>query len=258
MFKSTHYKLSFLILSFIYVSCEKNDLPITSVDNSNTNFEYNIITNSLSLNPIYLACFEGVGTFYDTTDKTGNCSEEYPADGLYAAMNAAQYDNSNVCGSYIEVFHRNTTKSVIVKVLDRCPECPKGNIDLSRTAFFNLSIPSQGIIDIAWRFLPDPNNITISTRVKEGSSRYWFAMQILNHKYMISKLEVKNAKGDYEVMPRQLYNYFIDNDGVFNGQLPEGPYDIRITDINGNVINTKIPLKIGVLHNTNAQFPIVN
>jgi expansin len=241
-------KISIFMSVLFLISCNKNDINQTVVE---TGSSY-IATDKIS--SLYKTTFIGKATFYEGSIM-GNCSEEYPSNQLYAAMNQTQYDNSNACGACAEVSRQGTTKKVVVKILDRCPECPNGNIDLSKTAFLKIGTVAEGIIPISWKYIECPNLPKISIRIKEGSSRYWIALQIRNHKYMVKKLEIKNNNGVYETLPKEIYNYFIDNNGIFNGNGPDGPYSLRITDVSGNIITTNIPLRVGSITQTNVQFP---
>ena len=214
-------------------------------------------TFSERLNALYTTNFSGEGTFYTPTG-LGNCSQGYPGNKMYAAMNKPQYNNSNACGSYVEITRKGTNKKVIVKILDQCPECPQGNIDLSKEAFLKLGTANEGRIPITWKYIKQPGTVKIAARVKTGSSRYYFSLQILNHRYMIKKVELKNSNGVYVTANRQSYNYFLDNNGVFDGNGPDGPYNVRITDINNNVVTARIALRPGAVQTTTLQFPIAN
>ncbi|CAM4082060.1 MULTISPECIES: expansin EXLX1 family cellulose-binding protein [Flavobacterium] len=238
----------------LLVACSQDDTIMQQDEKATKEENYNF---SQKLANIYKNTFNGSATFY-TSNGMGNCSEEYPTSQLYAAMNNSQYNNSNACGSYIEVTRKGTNKKVIVKVLDQCTECPYGNVDLSKTAFLKLGTESEGIIPITWKFVKQPNNNKIAVRIKTGSSRYYFSLQILNHRYMVQKVEVKNHLGVYVTIPRQSYNYFLDSNGVFDGNGPDGPYDVRITDVNGSVVNTRINLTINTKITTTVQFPVSN
>ncbi|NJM80691.1 MAG: hypothetical protein HC854_15735 [Flavobacterium sp.] len=243
--------LSIVLFGLLSISCEQEEITINSDEKTgNSSF-------SEKLNSIYTTNFSGQATFYTPTG-LGNCSEEYPTSKMYGAMNKPQYNNSNACGSYVEITRTGTTKKVIVKILDQCPECPQGNIDLSKEAFLKLGTESEGIIPITWKYIKQLGEAKISVRVKTGSSRYYFSLQILNHRYMVKKVELKNKNGVYVVANRQSYNYFLDSDGVFDGSGPDGPYDVRITDVNDNVVTAKIGLNVGVIKATNVQFPITN
>jgi expansin len=241
--------LSIVFMGLLIASCNQSEIDqptenVTKVSNVGD-----------KLSSLYTSNFTGEGTFYSPTG-LGNCSEEYPSDQMYAAMNKSQYDNSNACGSYVEITRKGTTKKVVVKILDQCPECPKGNIDLSKSAFLKLGTAVEGRIPITWKYIAQPNTSNIAVRAKEGSSRFYLAMQIRNHRYMIKKLEIKNAKGVYTNAVRQSYNYFLDTNGVFDGNGPDGPYDIRITDVSGNVVTTKVNFRVAKVLETNVQFPI--
>ncbi len=243
--------LSIVLFGLFTTSCEQDEINVTTDEKiENASF-------SERLSSLYTSNFTGQATFYTPTG-LGNCSEAYPSSKMYGAMNRTQYNNSNSCGSYVEVTRIGTTKKVIVKILDQCPECPQGNIDLSKEAFLKLGTAVEGRIPITWKYIKQPGDAKISVRVKTGSSRYYFSLQILNHRYMIKKVELKNKNGVYVVANRQSYNYFLDNNGVFDGSGPDGPYDVRITDVNDNVVTARIGLNVGVIRATNVQFPITH
>ena len=91
----------------------------------------------------------GEGTYYDA-DGTGNCSfDASPGDLMVAAINAADYQSAALCGACLEVTGPNG--SVRVRVVDQCPGCAHGDLDLSRQAFQRLSPLSAGRIPITWR-----------------------------------------------------------------------------------------------------------
>ena len=71
----------------------------------------------------------GEGTYYNA-DGTGNCSfDPSPEDLMVAAMNHADYDNAALCGAFIEVI--GPKGRVVVRIVDRCPECARGDVDMS-------------------------------------------------------------------------------------------------------------------------------
>ena len=69
---------------------------------------------------------------------------------------------------------------------------------------------------------------------------------------------MKNHNSVYVTIPRQSYNYFLDANGVFDGNGPDGPYDLKITDVNGSIVNTRINLSINTKMTTTVQFPVSN
>jgi expansin len=172
--------------------------------------------------------YTGDGTFYNA-DGTGNCSFDQAPDRMVAAMNTVDYAGSAICGAYVEVTGPKGT--VTVRITDRCPECLKGDIDLSREAFALIANPIDGRVTIRWRVVSPSLNGPIVYRFKEGSNPWWTAVQIRNHRNPIAKFEYLTRQGSFKEIPREQYNFFVESSGM--GQ---GPYTFRVTDIYGNVL----------------------
>lgn len=192
--------------------------------------------------------FSGEGTYYDYAGG-GNCSFPYfYTELLSAAMNEIQYGSAELCGACAEVTGPSGT--IVVSIEDRCPECAFGDIDLSAEAFPYIADPILGRVAITWKIISCPVTGPVSFYFKEGSSQWWTAVQVRNHKNPIQKFEyLKN--GVWTELPRQTYNYFEDAAGM-----GPGPYDFRITDINGNTLTeTNIPLAVEQEVEGINQFP---
>ncbi|KAI8365698.1 RlpA-like double-psi beta-barrel-protein domain-containing protein-containing protein [Choanephora cucurbitarum] len=75
---------------------------------------------------------------------------------MVAAMNAPQMNNganpnlNPLCGKYITV--KGPKGSVRVKIVDTCPPCAKGDIDLSVGAFGKVGSYIDGRIPITWEW----------------------------------------------------------------------------------------------------------
>lgn len=181
-----------------------------------------------------LACDEeqersGEATYYDA-DGTGNCSfDASPDDLLVAAMNDADYAGSDACGSCAEV--EGPAGSVVVRIVDRCPGCAPGDIDLAPGAFEQIAELSAGRVPITWRHVSCDVDGPVRYRFKEGTNPFWTAIQVRNHRHAIASLEARLAGGDWRPLPRESYNYFVQTDG-----LGEGPLDLRVTDVEGNAL----------------------
>ncbi|MDQ2996375.1 MAG: hypothetical protein M3R61_04875, partial [Chloroflexota bacterium] len=94
----------------------------------------------------------------------------------------------------------------------------------------------------------------IRFRFKEGSSQWWTAVQIRNHRNPIAKLEFLDTNGQFVAMERQSYNYFI-RPGSNQG-LGTGPYTFRVTDSYGNQLtDSGVALKVAGEVAGAAQFP---
>lgn len=168
----------------------------------------------------------GEATYYDFADGSGNCSfDPSPGDLMVGAMNHTDYGASAACGACARIDGPNGT--VTVRIVDRCPECPKGDIDLSPQAFEKLAELPKGRVAISWQYVPCSVSGPIRYRFKEGSNQWWTAVQLRNHRHAIAKLEVKKG-GAYVEVPRLDYNYFVDESGM-----GPGPYEFRVTDVYG-------------------------
>lgn len=170
----------------------------------------------------------GDGTYY-AADGSGNCSFEPTGDLMVAAMNHTDYAGSAACGACVRV--SGPSGEVTVRVVDQCPECSPGDIDLSPEAFVGLAPLEQGRIPITWRYVECDESGPIAYHFKEGSNPYWTAVQIRNARNAIATVEARRSDGSYSAMTRQSYNYFLDEGG-----LGDGPYAFRVTDVVGNVL----------------------
>lgn len=194
----------------------------------------------------------GEGTYYDA-DGSGNCMfDPSPEDLMVAAMNRADYTGAALCGAFVQITGPNG--SVTVRIVDQCPECLPGDIDMSPQAFDRIAPRIAGRVPISWRIVSPDIAGPVRYRFKEGSSQWWTAVQIRNHRNPIAKLEYRDASGQFIAMERQDYNYFLrpgDNQG-----LGVGPYIFRVTDIYGNSFtDANIPLTVGGVVSGANQFP---
>lgn len=191
----------------------------------------------------------GDGTYYDA-DGSGNCGfPPSPGDLLVAAMNDPQYEGSAVCGTCAHVV--GPSGEVTVRIVDRCPECAAGDLDLSPQAFAMLADPSLGRVPIQWREVPCEVSGPLVYHFKDGSNPWWTAIQIRNHRHRIVRLEALSADGTYTSLSRVDYNYFLADAG-----LGEGPLTLRVTDVYGSMIEDEgVPLLDDADHPSHAQLP---
>lgn len=175
----------------------------------------------------------GDGTYYDA-DGSGNCSFDPTNDLLVGAMNHVDYASSAVCGACVHI--KGPVGEVTVRVVDQCPECKQGDIDLSPQAFMPLADLSLGRIPITWTYVSCDVKGPIVYHFKEGSNQWWTAVQIRNARYAIDKLEFQQ-NGSFVEVARLDYNYFVADSGM-----GPGPYTFRVTDVNGaQLVDTGVP-----------------
>ncbi len=193
----------------------------------------------------------GDGTYYNA-DGTGNCSfDASPNDLLVAAMNAPDYNDAAWCGACLEV--TGPMGQVTVRVVDSCPGCAHGDLDLSPQAFQQIAPLSAGRVSIMWHEVACNVSGPIDYHFKDGSNAYWTAIQIRNHRWPIAKVEAMIG-GAYQAIGRVDYNYFVQTSGLGNG-----PYQLRVTDTRGHVVeDTGVALGDNVTRTGTQQLPACN
>jgi expansin len=166
---------------------------------------------------------KGIATYYDA-DGSGNCSfDASPNDLDVVALNFPEYAKSAACGGCLNV--KGPIGEVTVRVVDSCPGCNQGHLDLSEQAFVKVAEKKAGRVDITYQAVACNVSGNMSYHFKDGSSKFWTAIQIRNHRIPVTKVEYKKG-GAFVEMKRADYNFFIDDKGV--GDQPNG-LTLRIT-----------------------------
>lgn len=159
-----------------------------------------------------------------------------PSNAKITALNRTQLNYNGIkaalAGAYLEV--QGPKGKTTVYVTDLYPEGPSGALDLSPNAFKQIGNQIDGKINISWKVVKAPVTGNVSYRIKEGSSRWWAAIQVRNHKYPVLKMEVQQ-NGRWLNLEKQDYNHFLGT------HLGNQPLKIRVTDIRGVVLNDTIP-----------------
>jgi expansin len=197
-------------------------------------------------NPIH----EGIATYYSATGAGACMFDPSLSDLMVAAMNAVEYDNAAMCGAYVYV--TGPRGAVTLRIVDRCPECQAGHLDLSREAFAQIADLPQGRVSITWQVVSPELAGPIAYHFKDGSNQWWTAVQIRNHRNPVGQLEYWTG-GQWVRVSRTSYNYFVQT----NPGMGPGPYTFRVTDSYGNVlIDSGIPhLENGTVNGA-GQFPV--
>lgn len=171
---------------------------------------------------------------------------------LFAAMNTANFQTASACGACVQMEYQG--RSVTVTVVDECPidsnpTCTAGHIDLSRGAWNALTggIGGTQIFGVNWQIVPCEVSGPVTVELKEPENQYWNEFLVRNHRYPIARAEVLREDGTWVEAERMPYNFF---------HPPEddmGTYRVRITDINGGVIEEQLALTPGA-QGGNSQF----
>jgi expansin (peptidoglycan-binding protein) len=176
----------------------------------------------------------GVATFY-AADGSGNCGfDPSPNDLNVAAMNAAEYDGSAVCGECVAI--TGPKGQITVRIVDQCADCyDTGHLDLSQQAFAQIADPSAGRVPITWDVVACDVSGNLAYHFKDASSQWWTAIQVRNSRLPIARLEWMQG-GAWVNVQRADYNYFIVDSGVGNA-----PFQVRVTAIDGQQLVDTLP-----------------
>jgi expansin (peptidoglycan-binding protein) len=188
----------------------------------------------------------GIATHY-VLEGLPNCSYPTPpANGLFVALSPSEYDSAAACGGYMTVTGPSGS-SVTVQVVDQCPECATGHIDLSEPAFAELAPLGAGLINVHYQYLADPPLPgPVTMEVKSGSSQYWLALLADNTGNPLASVQVETASGGWLSLARASYNYWIASSGAGSG-----PFTVRLTDIEGHMVTVRnIALDPGAVQST--------
>ena len=193
----------------------------------------------------------GDGTFYSFADGSGNCLyDPTPNDLMIGAMNQTDYAGSAICGACVSLTGPNA--DIYIRIVDRCPECKPGDIDLSPLAFSKIADTALGRVKISWHLITCNVSGPIVYHFMDASSQWWTAVQIRNHRYPIMSVEYLTSGRTFKNVNRETYNYFVEPNGM-----GPGPYTFRVTDMFGHVlVDTGVVLNVGGNVTGHGQFPL--
>ncbi|CAO2649476.1 Nn.00g068610.m01.CDS01 [Neocucurbitaria sp. VM-36] len=180
---------------------------------------------------------EGEATFYGGNVAGGMCSftgYTIPSGIFGTALSDSNWSGAANCGACVEVTGPSGTK-ITAMVVDQCPGCGPNHLDLFPDAFAKLADPSKGVIPVSWDIVPCGITSPIVLKNKEGTSKYWFSMQVMNSNVGVSKLEVSTDGGNsWQSTTRKDYNFFENPSGFGTDSV-----DVKVTSVNGGSIVVK-------------------
>ncbi|KAE9338355.1 hypothetical protein PF008_g12103 [Phytophthora fragariae] len=132
--------------------------------------------------------YEGYGTVYTlSAPSDGNCNfMSWPDAAVtkYAALNTEQWEETMNCGRCAQVSCTDAScagqSSEIVYIMDQCPGCAYGDLDLSPDVFESITGQSYTKLSIEWEFVDCPVSNNVQYCLKTGSSEFWVAVQPAN------------------------------------------------------------------------------
>jgi expansin (peptidoglycan-binding protein) len=203
--------------------------------------------------------FTGDGTAYTLGQTSaGNCNMMSALDFAttdYAALNDKQWDGLQNCGRCAEVSCADDrcsdqSTSVVVQILDRCPECQHGDLDLSPSVFTNLTGSTPSRYTVSWKFVDCPVQGNVNYCLKGGSNNFWTAVQPTNFATGVQSLQIN---GQETTMLGSAYYYLLD--GASEAQTDLTSVTISMTDVNGNSIEDTVSLTADSCTEGANQFP---
>ncbi|KAF4973829.1 hypothetical protein FZEAL_9208 [Fusarium zealandicum] len=178
----------------------------------------------------------GTSTHYGGNLNGGMCSfvnYKLPS-GIYGtAFSGSNWNTAGNCGSCIEVTGP-TGKKIKAMIVDQCPECAKGHLDLFQNAFDAVG-GVNGLVNTSFRWTDCGITTPLILRNKEGTSQWWFSMSVVNSNIPVKSLEVSTDGGkSWKGTTRKPYNFF-ENQSGFGTQT----VDVRVTSSTGKTITVK-------------------
>ena len=188
----------------------------------------------------------GEATHYVLAPGTGNCSYPgLPAGQLYVALSPAEYGSAAACGSYVTV--TGPHGSVTAEVVDQCPPCQAGHVNLGEPAFARIAPLAAGLVPVTYHTMVDPPlSGPLSFLVKTGSSAYWLALLVIGAGNAVTSVRVGSAMHPAQQLARASYNYWLAPAGM-----GAGPFTVQVTDSAGHQVTVSgIGLTPGVVQAT--------
>jgi expansin (peptidoglycan-binding protein) len=175
------------------------------------------------------ACAAGGSASYYSTNRNGMCSLGAPGTDAYVAVGRAEYAGGKACGTYLDVTGPNGTTRV--QVVDMCPGCPAGKVDLSRAAFSRIGALSAGIIPVTYATVRDPQlSGPLRVKLKGGTGYSSLTAVIDNHGNPLSSVELQTPSGFVALRHSE------DNLWTAPGGAVTAPVSLRVSDVYGHQV----------------------
>ncbi|WP_378742105.1 expansin EXLX1 family cellulose-binding protein [Nocardia brasiliensis] len=170
----------------------------------------------------------GEARFYSFSEGVACSYSELPMDGFYVGMSTPEYGRAEPCGAYLDI--RGPRGEVRALVVDRCPGCAPGQLDLSTAAFTQIADLSDGVAKIHYSVVRNPEPPPeLFYEVKPDSTTAWLAILFSGAGNPLREVAIRSdAGGPWQYLTRGMDNYWsISGAG-------EGPFTARVTDVHGN------------------------
>ncbi|THU85026.1 hypothetical protein K435DRAFT_869679 [Dendrothele bispora CBS 962.96] len=93
--------------------------------------------------------FSGKATYFYVG--LGNCGWQSVDTDWVVALATSTYANGEHCGKQVKITNSDGTEASAT-VVDSCPSCADGDLDMSPGLFSNFASLDLGVFDITWEF----------------------------------------------------------------------------------------------------------
>jgi expansin (peptidoglycan-binding protein) len=125
------------------------------------------------------------------------------------------------------------------QVVDKCPSCPPNFLNIFDAGYRQL-LPSEGFtdkIDVNWKIVSCLFQAPLAVQNKEGTSQYYFSMQVQNSNWPVETLQVSTDGGrSWQNTISRDYNYFEKDSKSGGAGFGTEKVDLKITCFNGNSV----------------------
>ncbi|MFI9508305.1 expansin EXLX1 family cellulose-binding protein [Nocardia sp. NPDC052566] len=170
----------------------------------------------------------GEARYYAFSSGVACSYEPLPLDGFYVGMSTPEYGRAEPCGAVLDI--HGPRGDVRALVVDRCPGCAPGQLDLSTAAYDQIADRHDGVAKITYSVVrnPDPPP-ELHYEVKPDASPEWFAILFTGTGNPLREAAIRPADGGpWQDLTRGMDNYW-----TVSGA-GGGPFAARVTDIHGN------------------------
>ena len=177
------------------------------------------------------------------TEWTNACSP-YPASlrlvtglggELLAGVSHTYSGGGSVCDACIRITTA-TGRIQVARVVTYGDTPHPSNLDVSPSIYESLNT-GEYPRSMSWEFTPCPTTSPLSYQFQAASSIWWTSLWVRNPKVPVTKVEVRSANhADFFTLRRE-------TDGTLNddGGFGSGPFTLRITGMDGQVLTETLP-----------------
>jgi len=179
----------------------------------------------------HLAGTPALAVFYDPGHAVGSCSlGPFPAGGRYVSLPRERFGRSAACGTYLAV--QGPRGQVRAEVVDLCPGCAAGMINLSRAAFTRIADPGPGSARVRFWPVDDPP-LPGPLILRMGQTPAGLlTLQVRRHGNALAS--VAAAAPGMQVPAWRPFTLNAHGTWVATSHLGRGPVNIRIADTRGH------------------------